>query len=63
MENSTPLKYNKVHYEKFKNKNKDKINEKIECPICLGSYTYFNKSSHNKLKKHVKHLNKQQQTI
>jgi hypothetical protein len=46
----------KKYYENFKNKNKDKINIKVECPICLGSYSYYNKSSHAKNAKHKKHL-------
>ena len=36
----------------FKIKNADKIKEKVICPICKGSYTYFNKSTHNKTKRH-----------
>jgi len=44
--------------KKFIENNKDKIKEKIECNICKGSYTYFNKSKHNKTKRHVKFINK-----
>ena len=40
--------YNKTFYEK----NKDKVLEKIICSICCGSYTYYNKSKHNKSNKH-----------
>jgi hypothetical protein len=47
-----PLKYNKVYYKKFIEKNKDKIHEKITCEVCSGKYTYFNKSRHLKSKKH-----------
>lgn len=43
----------KNYYENFKNKNVDKIKEKSVCKICSGSYTYFNKSSHTKTKKHL----------
>ena len=39
-------------YENFKIKHADKIKEKIICPICNGTYTYFNKSTHNKTKHH-----------
>lgn len=42
--------YNKKFYETHK----DKVSEKIECPICKGTYTYFNSSSHKKTKKHLK---------
>ena len=34
------------YYLEFKEKNKDKINLKMSCEICGGSYTYFNKSRH-----------------
>jgi len=47
-------KYNKTFYEK----NKSKITEKIICNICMGSYTYFNKSVHNKSIRHIRCLNK-----
>lgn len=47
-------KYNKTFYEK----NKDKISEKIICNVCMGSYTYFNKSIHNKSVRHIRCLNK-----
>lgn len=40
----------------FKEKHKDKINEKVICPICYGSYSYFNKSSHCKTKRHLRAL-------
>ena len=35
--------------------NKAKINEKFSC-ICGGSYTYINKSRHEKTKKHTKYI-------
>ena len=38
---------------KFYENNKDK-DIKRSCDICLGSYTIFNKSHHNKSKKHLK---------
>ena len=47
----------KSKYKKFIEENKDKIKEKIECVICKGSYTYFNKSKHNKTKRHLKFIN------
>lgn len=40
------------YYENFVSKNKDKINIKCFCEVCGGRYTYYNKSSHNKTKKH-----------
>ena len=36
------------YYLGFKDKNKDKINQKVDCEICGGSFTYFNKSRHVK---------------
>lgn len=41
------------YYEKFKEKNDEKIHQKKICEVCGGSYTYFNKSKHNKTKKHL----------
>ena len=41
---------------KFIDNNKEKLNEKIICPICKGSYTYFNKSTHLKTKRHQSFL-------
>jgi hypothetical protein len=43
----------KNYLSQFIEKNKDKIKEKQICPICGGSYDYFNKSRHNKTKKHI----------
>lgn len=45
----------KDYYKTFTLKNKDKINQKIICETCLGSYTYFNKAHHIKSKKHLIH--------
>lgn len=44
---------NTKYVRKFIEKNKDKINLKIQCPICYSSYTYFNKSKHFKTKRHL----------
>lgn len=49
------IKYNRTFIEK----NKDKITTKQQCPVCLGNYTYFNKSKHNNSSKHLIHLEKQ----
>lgn len=40
------------YYIKYMEKNKDKVNKKEICSICCGSYTYFNKSTHNKSRRH-----------
>lgn len=42
----------RIYHESFIEKNKDKVNQKCICEICGGSYTYFNKSRHNKTQKH-----------
>lgn len=42
------------YYLGFKDKNKDKINQKVDCEICGGSFTYFNKSRHIKTKRCIK---------
>lgn len=54
-----PQDYNtKAYYKKFVEKNADKLKEKITCPVCCGSYTYFNKSKHIKSTRHIKLLEK-----
>lgn len=40
----------KTSYQKFKESHD--INEQQTCTICDGHYTYYNKSHHNKSKKH-----------
>ena len=47
---------NTKYVRKFIEKNKNMINNKIECPICYSTYTYFNKSKHYKTKRHLKML-------
>jgi hypothetical protein len=55
-------KYDQSKYNKnFMEKNKDKINQKIICDTCCGSYSYYNKSKHMKSLKHLNLLNKQNQ--
>jgi hypothetical protein len=52
-----PIKENKdakAYYQNFKSKHPNIINNKHECEICGGSYTYYTKSSHIKSKKHMK---------
>jgi len=40
------------YYEKFYEKCKEQGTH--TCPVCFGSYTYFNKSHHNKTAHHIK---------
>ena len=40
-------------YQKFKEKNKDKVNERICCDVCGGHYVYYSKALHLKSKKHL----------
>jgi hypothetical protein len=42
----------KAYNSQFYEKNKDKINSPIQCK-CGLTYTYFNKSRHNKSKIHI----------
>jgi len=55
--NTEPIvkkKYDSSKYNKtFMEKNNEKIYKKQVCPICYGSYTYFNKSKHLKSKRHI----------
>jgi hypothetical protein len=44
------------YFRKFYENNIDKLKEKTICPICGGSYDYFNKSRHIKSKKHLKYI-------
>jgi hypothetical protein len=54
IENKNIIKQNSTKYvKKFIEKNKEKINTKVQCPICYSSYTYFNKSKHYKTKRHL----------
>lgn len=46
--------YKPEYYTNFKNKNLDKIQEKKECSICGGKYSYYHKSRHFKTIKHLK---------
>jgi hypothetical protein len=41
-------KYNLNFYEKHK----EEIRARVECELCGGFYTYYNKSSHNKTARH-----------
>lgn len=49
----------KKYYQAFKEKNGDKIKEKVQCTICNGYYSYFNRSHHNSSIKHSKALQNQ----
>jgi len=46
----------KTSYEKFKEKNNDKIKNKIECDVCRFKYTYYSKYNHLKSQKHLNAL-------
>jgi hypothetical protein len=45
---------NKIHIDNFRIKHKEKIMKKIDCEICGGSFSYFNKSTHKKTIKCLK---------
>ncbi len=42
----------KIYNSTFSQKNKEMIYESIVCDVCCGRFTYFNKSRHNKTKRH-----------
>ena len=41
-----------LYYQNFKKKHTGILTEDIKCSICPGHYTYYNKSRHNKSKRH-----------
>lgn len=43
----------KGYHNTFMKKNEEKIKQRIICESCYGKYTYFNKSKHNKSKRHI----------
>ena len=43
------------YYERFYAKRCEEGQQ--TCPVCFGSYTYFNKSHHNKTAHHIKAVN------
>ena len=43
----------KDYHKIFVEKHADMINETRVCTVCGGKYQYFNKSRHNKTKKHL----------
>ena len=43
---------NKEYYTNFKAKHTDIIKQKINCDLCGGKYTYFNRSHHEATLKH-----------
>lgn len=58
------IKYDSKKYnDKFKEVHKDELKEKHKCEICGGSYTYYNKSVHNKTRKHLNKMDKDEEKI
>jgi hypothetical protein len=56
-------KYDKKKYNENYKKKKD-LNEKMNCEICGGSYTFINKAHHTKTQKHqIAELKKQNNEI
>jgi hypothetical protein len=50
-----PLSQGEIN-KNFYVRNKEKISQQRVCDTCLGFYTYFNRSKHNKSFKHLQHL-------
>lgn len=51
-----PVNKKKQNMINFINKHSEKLKQKTCCPVCAGSYTYFNKAMHVKTKRHLKML-------
>lgn len=45
---------NKIYQKTYRERHRDNINKKNECPICHGSYTNANKDKHFKTTRHIK---------
>jgi hypothetical protein len=45
---------NKKYNINFKKKHEEEIKKRVICPLCFGSYTYFNKSGHSKTIRHMR---------
>lgn len=44
----------KKYNDKYYNKNKERLNKSIECPLCKGTYCPNSLSKHTKSKRHLK---------
>jgi len=55
---SMSTEYNKAYYEKNKEHIKEKLYEKILCPVCYIWTARGNKSKHDKTAKHIKNMEK-----
>ena len=51
----------KTYNSSFYQKNIEKIKQKVVCPECYGTYTYFNKSRHLKTARHKTAVGMKQQ--
>jgi len=54
---AVPIKNQTKYNKNFAEKNKDKISQRKMCEVCYGNYTYYNKSRHNKTKRHITAMN------
>ena len=46
------IEYQKIYYQKNKDKLLEKLKEKSKCEICNGSYSYVSKNRHLNSEKH-----------
>ena len=57
VEPSTIIRKKKYDHKKYNDafmlKHKETINKRNICDVCCGSYSYFNKSKHQKSKRHI----------
>ncbi len=57
-EKITKRKYDQKKYNKnFMEKHKERLKQKTVCELCKGEYSYYNKSKHNKTKRHNSFVN------
>ena len=56
---SIPENKQRFYFNQFRERNKERLKEQIECPICFGTYTYFNKTKHHKSKRHMRMVERQ----
>ena len=48
----SPEEVQKRYNHEFYYRNRERVLQKIECPICCGTYNYYTKSNHLKSQKH-----------
>ena len=57
----TEIDNNKKHQYYLNFISKHQVNDKVVCDICYGSFSYYNKSKHNKTKRHLEAIKAREQ--